>query len=234
MKSCPTCKRTFEDTTVFCLVDGSILSAPFDPEATRHLPNTHNEPPLAETMNPAPARNPLPPTIASPVPTITVQQANPIYPLPSDESASHKKKFRLVYIGVPLALLLVGAGILFYVLRPFGQCPIIRVECFSGGDRGICDVIVEEARASTRNYRLDTGQLLCSLNPAMALQGPALPKTVTDVRWTVSPGRIQAQDRQFLQIDTTGLSGREITVTAKVSGHGWLCSNTASTSFIAK
>jgi len=35
MKSCPTCNRTFEDTLTFCLVDGSILSAPFDPNAER-------------------------------------------------------------------------------------------------------------------------------------------------------------------------------------------------------
>jgi formylglycine-generating enzyme required for sulfatase activity len=36
MKSCPTCNRTFEDTMSFCLVDGSILSAPFDPNAHQH------------------------------------------------------------------------------------------------------------------------------------------------------------------------------------------------------
>lgn len=30
MKSCPTCARTFEDTLTYCLVDGSILSAPSD------------------------------------------------------------------------------------------------------------------------------------------------------------------------------------------------------------
>ena len=35
MKSCPTCNRTFEDTMTFCLVDGSILSAPFDPNVER-------------------------------------------------------------------------------------------------------------------------------------------------------------------------------------------------------
>lgn len=44
MKSCPTCNRTFEDTMSFCLVDGSILSAPFDPNARRRevvpLPET--------------------------------------------------------------------------------------------------------------------------------------------------------------------------------------------------
>lgn len=35
MKSCPICNRTFEDTMTFCLVDGAILSAPFDPNARR-------------------------------------------------------------------------------------------------------------------------------------------------------------------------------------------------------
>lgn len=35
MKSCPTCNRTYPDETLaFCLVDGSILSAPYDPQAT--------------------------------------------------------------------------------------------------------------------------------------------------------------------------------------------------------
>ncbi|HYX71871.1 MAG TPA: hypothetical protein VE732_03815 [Nitrososphaera sp.] len=42
MKSCPTCKRTFEDTFTFCLVDGSILSAPFDPQATLLISNASN------------------------------------------------------------------------------------------------------------------------------------------------------------------------------------------------
>jgi hypothetical protein len=32
MKSCPTCNRTYpDDTLAFCLVDGSILSAPYEP-----------------------------------------------------------------------------------------------------------------------------------------------------------------------------------------------------------
>ena len=42
MKSCPTCNRTFDDTMTFCLVDGSILSAPFDPKATEQLPGPRN------------------------------------------------------------------------------------------------------------------------------------------------------------------------------------------------
>ena len=33
MKSCPTCRRTFEDTFTFCLADGALLDPPFDPTA---------------------------------------------------------------------------------------------------------------------------------------------------------------------------------------------------------
>lgn len=39
MKSCPTCNRTYpDDTLAFCLVDGSVLSAPYDPEQTQRIP----------------------------------------------------------------------------------------------------------------------------------------------------------------------------------------------------
>jgi hypothetical protein len=46
MKSCPTCKRTFEYTLTYCLVDGAVLSAPFDPQATLIIPEARQtEPP---------------------------------------------------------------------------------------------------------------------------------------------------------------------------------------------
>lgn len=55
MKSCPTCKRTFDDTMTFCLVDGSILSAPFDPQATESLPSSRNsDPARTEILYPDP------------------------------------------------------------------------------------------------------------------------------------------------------------------------------------
>lgn len=39
MKTCPECNRTYpDDTLAFCLVDGAILSTPFDPEATQRIP----------------------------------------------------------------------------------------------------------------------------------------------------------------------------------------------------
>ena len=38
MKSCPACNRTYADETLsFCLEDGSILSAPYDPDKTQQI-----------------------------------------------------------------------------------------------------------------------------------------------------------------------------------------------------
>jgi hypothetical protein len=52
MKSCPTCNRTYpDDTLAFCLADGSLLSAPYDPQATVILPSaTTFIPPAAPTV----------------------------------------------------------------------------------------------------------------------------------------------------------------------------------------
>lgn len=51
MKSCPTCNRTFEDTFTFCLVDGAVLSAPYDPEATKRIPEAYkNDPSTTEVL----------------------------------------------------------------------------------------------------------------------------------------------------------------------------------------
>lgn len=45
MKSCPKCNRTYSDETfAFCLADGSLLTAPFDPEATQVLPTVIESP----------------------------------------------------------------------------------------------------------------------------------------------------------------------------------------------
>jgi uncharacterized protein len=43
MKKCPTCNRTYADETLtFCLADGSLLSAPYDHEATQSLPDANS------------------------------------------------------------------------------------------------------------------------------------------------------------------------------------------------
>jgi hypothetical protein len=64
MKSCPTCNRTFEDTFTFCLIDGSVLSAPFDPAAAKERPPSRDSvAPPTEVISATP--EPLPPTRAA-------------------------------------------------------------------------------------------------------------------------------------------------------------------------
>ena len=74
MKRCPTCSRTFDDTMTFCLVDGSILSAPFDPRAGDSVSAPGNtDPGPTQILHPAP--NSIEPTRAadtSPSPPQTV------------------------------------------------------------------------------------------------------------------------------------------------------------------
>jgi formylglycine-generating enzyme required for sulfatase activity len=107
MKRCPTCNRTFEDTMSFCLVDGSILSAPFDPNATQQPAASPNIDPAAtrildrppDTVDSAgPPQDDIeitspPLTIASPAPMPSPQEktssaAAQKYPS-TEEQASH-------------------------------------------------------------------------------------------------------------------------------------------------
>jgi hypothetical protein len=66
MKSCPTCNRTYsDDTFTFCLSDGALLSAPYDPQATLVIPTRATDP------RPAVDRQPTsPPEAPELVPTM--------------------------------------------------------------------------------------------------------------------------------------------------------------------
>jgi hypothetical protein len=133
MKSCPTCNRTFEDTFTFCLVDGSILSAPFDPHATLIIPEPRQtEPSSTEVLRPQEEINQeIPPTVASPQPqqkhdelVSTIAAPAPKVELPhhssstsqserkskqtfGDERAKQRSIKYLLIIGVLLALITV-------------------------------------------------------------------------------------------------------------------------------
>src|SRR6476660_8793399 len=89
MESCPTCNRTFEDSFSFCLIDGAVLSAPFDPQATKRIPEARVTKPPRTQVLPAhrevPREN-LPPTARSPLPStlpVPPPYAPPVYRPPS-------------------------------------------------------------------------------------------------------------------------------------------------------
>ena len=248
MKSCPTCNRTFEDTFTFCLADGSLLNAPFDPQATQKIPEPRQtEPPPTEIMSRAPNPNdltrqplndpapaPLPPTIASPIPHLNLQEAKSPMPSPVGVPTPRTKNFKLIYIAIPAALIVCGL-IFFFLFRSSTKCPNINIRCYPNLDWAYCGVEVKETQSAaepTLDFRQSTRQAQGLTSSIAFFQEAPLPVAVTDVRWTSSAGRIEQQGGSYAMIHTKGLSGQKITVTASVSGYGATC--TASESFIAQ
>ncbi|HEV7377122.1 MAG TPA: hypothetical protein VGN95_20565 [Pyrinomonadaceae bacterium] len=98
MKHCPTCNRTYaDDSTTFCLADGSLLSAPYDPDATQRIPLHLTNPSPTQVLTTSP-----PPTQVLPY------HPSPAYPVRQNNRA----KLSLVIV---LLALLVGGGIIALV-----------------------------------------------------------------------------------------------------------------------
>ena len=109
MKSCPTCRRTYPDDTIaFCLVGGSVLSAPYDSEQTQRIPppRTTTPPPteLFSDKVPGSSRPPLQSTIHAPAPVV------PPLNRPNAETATVESGKRSIvpWLLVAGAILLVG------------------------------------------------------------------------------------------------------------------------------
>ena len=139
MKSCPSCNRTFSDDTItFCLVDGSILSAPYDPASTKSsAPTADTNAPATEVLNPGASLESLPPTqsaskdlqstIYAPYQPQAAHHERPSYAAivpdyPHNRSDYGSRKFSvvkkgLVVLGV-LGLLLVTVFVFMLVFGP--------------------------------------------------------------------------------------------------------------------
>lgn len=102
MKRCPTCDRTYaDDSTTFCLADGSLLSAPYDPEATQRIPARLTNPPPTEVL-----------TNDTPPPQVWSYHSAPTYPV-------GRKSHATLYLVITSLALLVGVGI--FALVKFRQ-----------------------------------------------------------------------------------------------------------------
>jgi cytoskeletal protein RodZ len=121
MKRCPTCNRTYTDTSLnFCLEDGTPLTAdapPVDPNATIRYPAARDtsEPPPTEIYRPQP-----PPPIVSPRPTTPPPPPPPTAPqwTPTPLSAPPRKKSNAIWwiLGLLAAFIVIGGGLLVMVL----------------------------------------------------------------------------------------------------------------------
>jgi hypothetical protein len=102
MKRCPTCNRTYaDDSTTFCLADGSLLSAPYDPNATQRIPAQFTNTSPTEVLTTSP-----PPTHVFPY------HPSPAYPV-------RQKNRAALSLVIALLALLVVVGII--VLVKFNQ-----------------------------------------------------------------------------------------------------------------
>lgn len=116
MKSCPTCSRTYpDDTLAFCLVDGSILSAPYDPEVTQTYSYPQKtEPTSTQISNPSNK-------VADTIPSLSSQ---PIFtPETKQNQLSEKRsgKSKLIIGVIVFFMLIVGVVIGFAWNKWFGN-----------------------------------------------------------------------------------------------------------------
>ncbi len=116
MKTCSSCRRSYEDDTlVFCLQDGTRLIAgdkTSDANATWHLP----EPPAPTQV--ASARGPARPTVPSPQPTITARPDQYQYrQAVNDEPAGNKRNPLPWVLAIVLVVGISGVAIAYLLTR---------------------------------------------------------------------------------------------------------------------
>lgn len=115
MKSCPSCNRTYaDDTLTFCLNDGALLSAPYDPQATLQIPSARSTNQTTEILSASPQADtgsPRQQTTVRPSAPFNYQQENLADASPKRQSS----RTRLI-VGVVIATLTVAVLILGYVV----------------------------------------------------------------------------------------------------------------------
>jgi hypothetical protein len=104
MKSCPTCNRTYpDDTLAFCLVDGSVLSAPYESEPDKSRPSSRST--TTEILSPSTSSGGVgspPSTIVARPPKVPSLHAQPAALQPEE------KRSKLPWFLFGGAILLVG------------------------------------------------------------------------------------------------------------------------------
>ena len=235
MKLCPTCNRTYaDDGFTFCLSDGALLSAPYDPGKEKPVSTLQNSGPPPTAVLPIEAGTKprpdafLPPTIASPVKTA---ESLPLEPIrrPEFEYPAPRKRSKVLLLVLALAIPVVLGGV-YLLWSSTLDCPKLIVQCIPSGDRAYCYVDVPP-RAQADENRGWRSMAIASLRPVLGFQAAALPASVANVYWTTSAGHVSSQTSQA-SIDTKGLAGRSITVSAVVTSTKRGCSQTVSTSFV--
>lgn len=230
MKRCPKCSRTYaDDGFTFCLEDGALLSASYHPPEEPISTLQTSRPPATVALPAEESRNTAPDERASvPAPTVaspSAPETKPFVPPQRDLPATPRKRSKLVFILVFVLVIAVLGLVSYYYhpLRPAGnnsgrsegspaagrsQCPRLVMNCWTNGSATNCQLQEENSAWGT------------------------LPQGVSNVKWSVSSGRIKKAKPNFLEIDTWGLNGSEITVNATFTTNSGNCPNIASSTFV--
>jgi hypothetical protein len=142
MKSCPTCNRTYpDDTLAFCLIDGSVLSAPFDPQTKQPYNQRAGSPPPTEVLHSPPSR-------AETVPSPRPQPTMPAFP--PDQGPGSRPTLPAKRSSTPW--LVIGAGA-FVVLIIAGIAILLVGRTLLDGNRSI-----EQNRSESTSTANDNSQ----------------------------------------------------------------------------
>jgi hypothetical protein len=187
MKSCPSCNRTYSDDTItFCLVDGSVLSAPYDPNQTRRIPEPRTTQAAATEILPSASsgsRPPLQSTIRVPAPSVP-----PMYSQPTNIGDSPQRNI-VPWLLVAAAIVIVGiVGMAAVVmLRLVKNEPSSRIQSSSSPvstnktNATMCGQTVSDAILSKWNEMGgESGKLGCPIN--QETEAPTSPQGSTG-RW---------------------------------------------------
>ncbi len=116
IKSCPKCKRTYPDEGyVFCLEDGTLLSAPFESRDPEPGPSAVVPPPTEILIAPTVAANasqPLLTTVAAPIPQVPPVKSDEAIPAENHVMAPKSSAWSW---GVPAVLIAFVAVIIGFV-----------------------------------------------------------------------------------------------------------------------
>lgn len=223
MKQCPTCKRTYaDDGFTFCLADGALLSAPYDPAEKKSASTIRSSgPPPTAVLPDRPVISEPQPTIAAPSPRPEAAAAETGSDFTNTASLKFKPAYLVLFIGIPV---LIGGIYLIYSASQRSSCPHFEMKCSFLTDGEYCSIHM----ISGVSANAPVGGALASLRPALAFQAPAT--GVTNVTWSASAGTVTPQFQQAV-IRVNGLSGQTVTVKAIIESKSG-CSETVSNSFV--
>jgi hypothetical protein len=167
MKRCPTCDRTYTDTSLnFCLEDGTPLTAdapPVDPNATIRYPAARDtaEPPPTEIYRPQPP-------VVSPRPTTPPPPPQPQHWTPPPTAAPPPKKSNAVWwiLGGLAAFVVIGVGLV-----------VMIVALASLGSNGNTNNLNANTRNENRNSNVSANTNASNTN---ANANAAIPNSLVD------------------------------------------------------